>query len=76
MYGDKQDTIFGVKSTPYYLQCMYIPEVHSITGKDYHEREDFAYVLKLFFNKYNYALFHNNTSRGWLNVQDFEDPTG
>lgn len=26
---------------------MYVPETHPITGKEYHEREDFAHLLKV-----------------------------
>ena len=26
---------------------IYVPETHPITGKEYHEREDFAHLLKV-----------------------------
>ncbi len=26
---------------------MYVPEIHSITGKEFHEREDLAHILKV-----------------------------
>ena len=35
---------------------MYIPEVHPITGNNYHEREDFAHVLNVVFNKYMHCF--------------------
>ena len=26
---------------------LYVPEIHPITGEEFHEREDFAHVLKV-----------------------------
>lgn len=39
---------------------IYVPEVHPITMEEYHEREDFAHVLKVISNKatqYDVVMF-------------------
>ena len=32
---------------------MYVPEIHPITGKEFHEREDFAHIMKVYMFFYS-----------------------
>ena len=35
---------------------MYVPDIHPVTGTEFHEREDEAHVLKVtFFDMYKYV---------------------
>lgn len=55
---------------------LYVPEKHPITGSEFHEREDFAHVLKVQFNYRIMILKVACTCiyficREWLKVQDW-----
>lgn len=39
---------------------MYVPEVHPITKREYHEREDDAHVLKVFEHKVHVHMYTCN----------------
>lgn len=57
---------------------MYVLEKHPLTGSEFHEREDFAHVLKVHVHtmdlfkicfKFHVVLLHNIISKEWLKVQ-------
>ena len=60
----------GVPFRTYNYFIVYIPEIHPITGKEFHEREDFAHVLKLFNIKFymgvcvQILIVHNHIENG------------
>ena len=41
-----QVCLWDSKGVPF-RTYLYVPEIHPITGKEFHEREDFAHVLKV-----------------------------
>ena len=38
--------LWDSKEVPFHMY-MYVPEIHPITGEEFHKREDFAHVLKV-----------------------------